>query len=98
MLVDRNSLDGLVLHVYIPDLHGEVITREDISAIGGETNVGYRGNYLREEGTGGWVFFLFEYYVQDMLLALSFHQYQKLKAYTSHVDRKARFLSYQPAL
>lgn len=39
MFVDRNGLDGLALHVDVPDLDSEVVTGEDITAIMGESDI-----------------------------------------------------------
>jgi len=59
--VDRDGLDGLAFHVDIPDLHCEVVAREDVPAIVAEAYVGDGGDDLGEERSRGWVFLLLEF-------------------------------------
>lgn len=49
MLVNGNRLDWLALHVHVPDLDGEIIAREDVSAIMAEADVRNGRNNLGEE-------------------------------------------------
>jgi hypothetical protein len=52
MFVDRDRFDGLPLHIHIPDLHGQVISRKDIAAIMGESDVRDGGDNFGKEGAG----------------------------------------------
>ena len=61
MLVDRNCLDRLALHIHVPDLDGEVVAGENVTTVVGEAHVGDGGDDFGEEGAGGGVFFLFEF-------------------------------------
>ena len=39
VLVNGDRLDGLVLHVYVPDLDGEIVARQDVPAIVREPDI-----------------------------------------------------------
>lgn len=60
VFVDGDGLDGLSLHVDIPDLDRQVIPRHDVSAVVGESDVGDGGDDFGKEGAGGGIFFLLE--------------------------------------
>jgi len=62
VVVDVDRLDRLALHGNVPDLQGEVIPRQDISAVPGKLDVGDGGDNLGEEGFLGWVFLLLEFW------------------------------------
>lgn len=49
MLMDWDRLDGLPLHVDIPDLDRQVVPGEDVAAVMGEADVGDGGYDFREE-------------------------------------------------
>lgn len=49
MLVDRDGLDGLPLHVHVPDFDGQVVTGQDVAAIVAEADIGDGGDDLGEE-------------------------------------------------
>jgi hypothetical protein len=48
--VDVDRLDGLVLHLDVPDLERQVVAREDESAVFRELDVGDGRDDLGEEG------------------------------------------------
>lgn len=58
VLVDWNDLDGLSLHVDIPDLYRQVIAGNDVTAIVGEADVGDGGDDFGKERAGGRVLLL----------------------------------------
>jgi len=60
IVVDADGLDRLRLHVQIPDLEREIVTRQDVSAVSAEFDVRNRGDDLREEGFGAGILFLLE--------------------------------------
>lgn len=45
----RNRLDGPVLHVDIPDLERQVVSREDVSSIMAKLDIRYRRDDFGEE-------------------------------------------------
>jgi hypothetical protein len=93
MLVNWYGLDGLSLHVHIPDLYSQIVAREDISAIVGESDVGYGGDDFGEEGARRRVFFLLELYSP-----ISYVDCKMGKGtHASHVDRTKHSLSCLPA-
>ena len=55
-------LDGLRVHVNVPDLDGEVVARHQIAPVVAELDVGNTGNDLGEETAVERVFRLFEHY------------------------------------
>ena len=61
MLVDGDGLDGLSLHVHIPDLDGQVVARQDMSAIEGEADVGDGRDDFGKERTRSRIFFLLKF-------------------------------------
>lgn len=62
MFVDRDCLDRLPFHIDIPDLHGQIVTRQDVAAVMGETDIGDGGDDFGKEGTGRGIFFLFKHW------------------------------------
>lgn len=60
--MDRNGLDWLSLHVDVPDLDGKIVAGENVTTVMGKANVGDGGDDFGEEGAGGGVFFLLEFY------------------------------------
>lgn len=60
MNIDR--LDWLALHGNVPNLQGEVVARQDISAVPGELDVGNGRDDLGEEGFLGRVFLFLEFW------------------------------------
>jgi len=57
--VDVDRLDGLVLHLDVPDLEREVVSREDEPSVFGELDVRDGGDDFREERlVGGILLFL----------------------------------------
>ena len=49
VLVDRDRLYRLLLHVDVPDLDGQVVAGEDVAAVGGEADVGDGGDDFGKE-------------------------------------------------
>ena len=59
MFVYRNRLDRLLVHVDIPYFQCEVVTRQNITTISTELDIGDTRNDLREEGLVRRILFLF---------------------------------------
>mmetsp|Transcript_53387 Transcript_53387/g.88694 ORF Transcript_53387/g.88694 Transcript_53387/m.88694 type:complete len:244 (+) Transcript_53387:241-972(+) len=58
VVVDVDDLDGLALHVHVPDLDGEVITGDDVATVAAELAVRDGRDDFREEGARARVLFL----------------------------------------
>lgn len=48
--MDRDCLDGFVLHVDVPNLDSQVVAREDVTAVGREADVRDGRDDFRKEG------------------------------------------------
>lgn len=61
MIVDVDGLDGSALHVDVPDLQCEVVTRENVASILAELDIRDRRNNFREERLVAGIFFLLKH-------------------------------------
>lgn len=55
-------LQGLALHVEVPDFGGQVVSGEQVAAAVAELNVRHRGDDFREEGASAGVFRLLKHW------------------------------------
>ena len=55
-------LDGLRLHVKIPDFDGQIVSGDHVATRVGEFHVGYTGDDFREERSVGWILRLLEHF------------------------------------
>ena len=70
VLMDRDCLYWLTLHVHVPDFDGKIIAGKDVTTIVAEADVRDGGDDLREEGARGWVLFLLKFYKNVSLVRL----------------------------
>ena len=55
-------LDGLRLHVKIPDFDGQIVSGDHVATRVGEFHIGYTGDDFREERSVGWILRLLEHF------------------------------------
>ena len=55
-------LDGLSLHVKIPDFDGQIVSGDHVATRVGEFHIGYTGDDFREERSVGWILRLLEHF------------------------------------
>ena len=62
VIVNLDSPDRSRVHVDVPDLEREIVSREHVSPVVAELDVRYRGDNFGEEGSVRGVFLFFEFY------------------------------------
>lgn len=61
MIVNVDSLHGSTIHVHVPDLEAQVITRQNVPPVSAELDVGNRRDNLRKERSVGRILFFLEF-------------------------------------